>query len=232
MGATHPQHSAVSAPCRGRSGRGCGPVWTSPGLTPLPTDAVGRSGPRPQMEPGCPCPCPPWGPAHSPATMSVKSKPFFTDLRCTWLGSVAKPTYCLSMSWTGVGQVRGTLGFPGQPRALPLQSSGQGGSRAGSPGEGASQWQQRARACGQRPPEVEGGWAWRVVVPPRASQRPSLCPSGATGTSSEASVLGWGAEGTRTWTPQTCPRSSKAGEAPASILTPPRKWGVGGPIWP
>lgn len=35
---------------------------------------------------------------HSPATMRVKSKPFFTDFRCTWLGSVAKPTYCLSTS--------------------------------------------------------------------------------------------------------------------------------------
>lgn len=35
-----------------------------------------------------------WAPV--PATMRVKSKPFFTDLRCTWLGSVAKPTYSLS----------------------------------------------------------------------------------------------------------------------------------------
>lgn len=36
-----------------------------------------------------------------PATMSVKSKPFLTDLRCTWLGSVAKPTYSLSWSCKG-----------------------------------------------------------------------------------------------------------------------------------
>lgn len=33
-----------------------------------------------------------------PATMSVKSNPFLTDLRCTWFGSVAKPTYSLSWS--------------------------------------------------------------------------------------------------------------------------------------
>jgi len=32
----------------------------------------------------------------SPATMSVKSNPFFTDFLCSWLGSVAKPTYSLS----------------------------------------------------------------------------------------------------------------------------------------
>lgn len=44
-------------------------------------------------------PAPPNSLAHSPATMSVKSKPFFTDFLCTWLGSVAKPTYCLSISW-------------------------------------------------------------------------------------------------------------------------------------
>ena len=31
-----------------------------------------------------------------PATMSVKSNPFFTDFLCTWLGRVAKPTYCFS----------------------------------------------------------------------------------------------------------------------------------------
>lgn len=35
-------------------------------------------------------------PSHSPATMRVKSKPFFTDFLCTWLGRVAKPTYSLS----------------------------------------------------------------------------------------------------------------------------------------
>lgn len=40
------------------------------------------------------CPQAGWSPV--PATMRVKSKPFFTDLRCTWLGSVAKPTYSLS----------------------------------------------------------------------------------------------------------------------------------------
>lgn len=34
---------------------------------------------------------------RSPATMRVKSNPFFTDFRCTWLGSVAKPTQ--SFSW-------------------------------------------------------------------------------------------------------------------------------------
>lgn len=34
-----------------------------------------------------------------PATMSVKSNPFLTDLRWTWLGRVAKPTYSLSWSW-------------------------------------------------------------------------------------------------------------------------------------
>ena len=28
--------------------------------------------------------------------MSVKSNPFFTDFLCTWLGRVAKPTYCFS----------------------------------------------------------------------------------------------------------------------------------------
>lgn len=31
-----------------------------------------------------------------PATINVKSKPFFTDFLWTWLGSVAKPTYCFS----------------------------------------------------------------------------------------------------------------------------------------
>lgn len=63
---------------------------------------------------------PPGSLAYSPATMSVKSKPFFTDFRCTWLGSVAKPTYCLSISWGGgrgrAGQ--GYAGAPGQPHAL------------------------------------------------------------------------------------------------------------------
>lgn len=29
----------------------------------------------------------------SPTTIRVNSKPFFTDLRCTWLGRLAKPTY-------------------------------------------------------------------------------------------------------------------------------------------
>lgn len=28
----------------------------------------------------------------SPTTISVNSKPFFTDLRCTWFGKLAKPT--------------------------------------------------------------------------------------------------------------------------------------------
>ena len=126
MGPTHPRHSAVSAPCRGRSGRGCGPVWTSPGLTPLPTDAVGKSGPRPQTEHGCPCPCPPWGLGHSPATMSVKSKPFFTDLRCTWLGSVAKPTYCLSTSWRGWGRSGACSCSGSSPGPCPYRAQARG----------------------------------------------------------------------------------------------------------
>lgn len=33
-----------------------------------------------------------------PATIKVKSKPFFTDLRWTWFGKVANPTYSLSWS--------------------------------------------------------------------------------------------------------------------------------------
>lgn len=33
-----------------------------------------------------------------PATIRVKSNPFLTDLRCTWLGRVANPTYSLSWS--------------------------------------------------------------------------------------------------------------------------------------
>lgn len=36
--------------------------------------------------------------AVSPATIRVKSNPFFTDFRWTWLGRVAKPTYCFSWS--------------------------------------------------------------------------------------------------------------------------------------
>lgn len=40
-----------------------------------------------------------WYRLYWPATMRVKSKPFFTDLRCTWLGRVAKPTYSLSWSF-------------------------------------------------------------------------------------------------------------------------------------
>lgn len=36
--------------------------------------------------------------SNSPATMRVKSNPFFTDLRCTWFGKVANPTYSLSWS--------------------------------------------------------------------------------------------------------------------------------------
>lgn len=36
--------------------------------------------------------------AVSPATIRVKSKPFFTDFRWTWFGRVAKPTYCFSWS--------------------------------------------------------------------------------------------------------------------------------------
>lgn len=34
--------------------------------------------------------------SHVPATIRVKSKPFFTDFLWTWFGSVANPTYCLS----------------------------------------------------------------------------------------------------------------------------------------
>lgn len=63
----------------------------------------------------------------------------------------------------GVGRVRGTLLFLEQPRPLPLPGSGQGGSRAGSPGRVASQWQQQARVCGQRPPlrwEAGGPGGW------------------------------------------------------------------------
>lgn len=41
---------------------------------------------------------PPPSTGISPATMRVKSKPFFTDFRWTWLGRVAKPTYCFSWS--------------------------------------------------------------------------------------------------------------------------------------
>lgn len=40
-----------------------------------------------------------------PATMSVKSNPFLTDLRCSWLGRAAKPTYSLSC-WWGVDSMR------------------------------------------------------------------------------------------------------------------------------
>lgn len=36
-----------------------------------------------------------------PATIRVKANPFFTDFLCTWLGSVAKPTYSLSWSYSG-----------------------------------------------------------------------------------------------------------------------------------
>lgn len=87
-------------------------------------------------------PAPPGSQAHSPATMSVKSKPFFTDLRCTWLGSVAKPTYCLSTSWKQ-GQEQGRSGACcsswGCPLPCPLPSSvKEAAERAGFPGRGVS----------------------------------------------------------------------------------------------
>lgn len=78
------------------------------------------------------------------------------------MGSVAKPTYCLSMSWWGrAGQ--GHAGVPGAARCLgpyPAQARGQQGR---VPREGSSQWQKWVRACGQRPWrwKAGGGGGWR-----------------------------------------------------------------------
>lgn len=91
--------------------------------------------------------------AHSPATMSVKSKPFFTDFRCTWLGKVAKPTYCLSISWgkrwhrsKASKDSRGTRRVALRPVTCQIQAESQGwGLGAGvwelGEGPGRESWQ-------------------------------------------------------------------------------------------
>lgn len=70
-------------------------------MKPVKSEAARRSrtscmlfGPEPgqRAEPG----------GFSPATMSVKSNPFFTDFLCSWLGSVANPTYSFSYRQTHV----------------------------------------------------------------------------------------------------------------------------------
>ncbi|XP_069779253.1 glycine-rich extracellular protein 1-like [Narcine bancroftii] len=45
---------------------------------------------------------------RSPATMRVKSNPFFTDFRWSWFGSVANPTYSWPRSWDGEGREQRT----------------------------------------------------------------------------------------------------------------------------
>lgn len=124
----------------------------------------------PTTEPGQPVApaTPPGSLAHSPATMSVKSKPFFTDFRCTWLGSVAKPTYCLSISW---GQGQGRSGVPWGSWAAPCRPPsrlGQGGSGGGqSPQSGAFQWQKGVRPVGkgQEVGRQVGGWLAKAPLP-------------------------------------------------------------------
>lgn len=53
--------------------------------------------------------------AVSPATIRVKSKPFFTDFRWTWFGRVAKPTYCFS--WSCGAEVDGSRSGCATPSA-------------------------------------------------------------------------------------------------------------------
>ena len=46
-----------------------------------------------------------------PATISVKSKPFFTDFLLTWLGRDEKPTYCFSWGPQGKKQKESKYGL-------------------------------------------------------------------------------------------------------------------------
>lgn len=170
---------------------------------------------------------PPGSLAYSPATMSVKSKPFFTDFRCTWLGSVAKPTYCLSISWgQGQGQSGVCWGSWAAPCPVPYPAQAKVGHFNGRKG---------VRACGQRPGSgrVGQGLAGEGTLVPASvwsfagnQDCVYVCVcmwSGRCQASADTdSVLPWGVDRRhKNGDPSDMPLSSQAGEAQASILTPP-----------
>lgn len=102
--------------------------------------------------------------------MSVKSKPFFTDFRCTWLGSVAKPTYCLSISWRQGQDRSGACQGPWgslMPYLLP--------SRGQSPPSSMFQWQE----LGEGPWAKVWWWEGRSEVAGEGTHAPASARSSA-----------------------------------------------------
>lgn len=170
---------------------------------------------------------PPGSLAYSPATMSVKSKPFFTDFRCTWLGSVAKPTYCLSISWGG-GQGQGWSGVCWGSWAAPCPVPYPAEEKVGR-----FNGRKRVKACGQRP---GGGRAGHGLAGEGTLVSASASFAGTQDCVSVCVYVEWDMSGLsrhrrcpscgvdrrhKNGDPSDMPLSSQAGEAQASVLTPP-----------
>lgn len=180
-----------------------------------------------------------------PATMRVKSKPFFTDLRCTWLGSVAKPTYSLS-SCRG-HRARGTRDTASPPPTL--ESPSFPPPAEGFPGldfQGMRPCLPKTFVCAgwECPPSRSPSPHGRPPSPrtrpaPRRSRRGPAAPRGSAG------GWGWAAgarrcaagnpraeSGRRAWRPSRrwlrqggpCPRCPGGGRAPAGSPGPPPSW--------
>lgn len=131
-----PLHSAASAPCRGPSGRGWDqrdfPRPDSPAhrcsgevRSQAPDSMAARAPARPGARP-----------THRHHEREVGGPS--SQTWCTWLGSVAKPTYCLSTSWRG-GAGQGHAPVPLAASALPLPPLRPGRQQGRVPQEGASQ---------------------------------------------------------------------------------------------
>lgn len=189
--------------------------------------------------------------------MRVKSKPFFTDFRWTWLGSVAKPTYSLS-SCGQRGHGTGDVIIPPHPpsqEATPfplLPCSGPPGLEHGR----MQPWLPKPLGFGgwEHPPMPPlqplppcSPLSPRAHLAPRRSRRGPAAPRGSVG------GWGWGAvglrcaagnpraeTGRRSWHPSRqqvrqggpCPHHRGGGQDPDGSPGAPPSWGcrlVGNP---